>query len=440
MIGIDHKWDQLNYHETQYSLWTCSKRVVYVPAGRASGKTEISCRRLVRYLPIKKPHPDPIYVFAGPTYQQAKRIAWRKLHRLIPQGWIKDDSTSELRIETIFGSVLLLIGLDKPERIEGIQIDGAVVDENSDIKPLVIDLSVLPTLTWRNGWLWRIGVPKRHGVGAVEFRTRYMRASANEVDEEAGFSWPSSEIVPEKMLSYARRTMNVKDFDEQFNANWQTASGGIFHSFDREYNVRPCFYKPSEPILVGSDFNVNPMCWTLCHRNGNTIEVFDEIFLRDANTRGTLDVLHNKYREHRGGFQFYGDATGKARKTSANASDYQQIMNDARFMALGRTVHYLNSNPLKADRFATTNNRLCDGTGTRNVFVDPLCKHLISDFENRSFKPNSSDPDDSGDVGHPSDSIGYLLNRLFPLTSILTTITPTVVIRQEKKELSYFSK
>lgn len=427
---VEHKWEQLRYHEKQAQLWRCKKRTVYVPAGRASGKTEISCRRLVRYLPIRKQHPDPIYVFAGPTYAQAKRIAWRKLLGLLPMGWMKDVSLTEMRIETIFGSVLLLIGLDKPERIEGIQVDGIVVDENSDVKPGVIDRSVLPTLTWRKGWLWRIGVPKRFGVGAVEFRTRYMKAAANEVKDEAGFTWPSSEIVPPENLAYFKSVMNSRDYSEQFDANWQTASGGIFHSFDTEYNVRPCAYKPDIPIMVASDFNVNPMCWTLCHRNGHTIEVFDELFIRDANTRGTLDILFNKYRHHKGGFQFYGDATGKARKTAANASDYQQIMNDPRFVTLGRTVHYLNSNPPKADRFAVTNNRLCDGMGTRHVFIDASCNHLISDFEIRSFKPGSSEPDDSGDIGHPSDGLGYLLNRLFPLTTAITTSTPIVIIKQ----------
>ena len=335
-----------------------------------------------------------------------------------------------MRIETIFGSVLFLIGLDKPERIEGIQIDGIVVDENCDIKPGTIDLSVLPTLTWRKGWLWRIGVPKRFGIGATEFRERYTMAATNKIEDEAGFTWPSSEIVPADSLAYARSRMNERDYSEQFDANWLSASGGVFHSFDKEYNVRPCQYKPDVPLLVASDFNVNPMCWTLCHRNGHTIEVFDEIFERDANTRGTLDILYGKYKNHKGGFQFYGDATGKARKTSAVSTDYQQIREDSRFQALGRTVHYLSSNPAKADRFAVTNNRLCAGDGTRLLFIDGSCTHLISDLQIRSFKPGSREPADSGDVGHASDSIGYLLCRLFPLTGIVQVRTPVIIIKK----------
>ena len=232
-------WPRLRYHATQSRLWASPAKVDYAPCGRASGKTELACRRLVRHLPIKKPWPDPMYVFSGPTYAQAKRIAWKKLLSLIPDHWIDGEpSLSELTIRTIFGSELILIGLDKPERIEGIQIDGIVVDENCDIKPGTIDRSVLPTLTWRDGWMWRIGVPKRFGVGAVEFKERYTKAAAGEVEDEAGFTWPSSEIVPAKMLAHAKRTMNERDYLEQFDANWLSASGGVFHSFDTEFRRR----------------------------------------------------------------------------------------------------------------------------------------------------------------------------------------------------------
>ncbi len=116
-------WPQLEYHATQTALWECLKRFVYVPAGRASGKTELSLRRLVACLPIEKEW-EPTYVYAGPTYAQAKRTAWKKLKTLCPSRWIADVSESELSITTVFGSTLFLVGLDKPERIEGIQIDG----------------------------------------------------------------------------------------------------------------------------------------------------------------------------------------------------------------------------------------------------------------------------------------------------------------------------
>ena len=371
-------------------------------------------RRLVACLPDEKEW-DPVYVYGGPTYGQAKRTAWRKLKKLCPNQWITDLSETELSITTKFGSTLFLVGLDKPERIEGIQIDGMVVDENCDIKAGTFDLSILPTLVWRKGWAWRIGVPKRFGPGAAEFRTRYEKAVAGELPDSAGFTWPSSEIVPPELLDYARATMDARDYSEQFDANWLTACGGIFHAFDRKYNVRPCGYDENKTILVGSDFNVDPMCSVLAHLNSGVVEVFDEMFLRNSNTPELLRVLTSRYQNHKGGWEFYGDATGKARKSSATMSDYAHISTNAALRSMGRTLHYPMSNPAIADRFAAMNARICSGDENRRVYIDGKCEHLITDLEIRAYKPNSREPADTGDIGHPSDALGYLLCKRFPL-------------------------
>lgn len=421
-------WPQLEYHEVQNRLWTCPKRFVYVPAGRASGKTELSLRRLVRHLPVRKAWSDPAYIYAGPTYNQVKRIAWRKLLKLIPNRWILDASRSDLIITTIFGSTLSLIGLDKPERIEGIQIDGIVVDENCDIKPGTFDLSVLPTLTWRKGWAWRIGVPKRFGPGANEFRTRYEAALAGDLPDSAGFTWPSSEIVPADLLDHARATMDVRDFQEQFEASWLSASGGVFAAFNREFNVRPCQYDRNLPIIVGSDFNVDPMHWLLCHVKDDKLLVFDELFLRNSNTPEALKVLLTRYSGHKGGFQMYGDASSRGRHTSAYETDYNHISNNSQLRAYGLTMHYLRGNPPIADRFAVTNARLCDGSDQRHIFIDARCTHLIADLEIRSYKANTRIPADSGDIGHGSDALGYICFRRWPLRLQLPAKQGKVII------------
>lgn len=416
-------WPQLKYHAKQRALITCPKRFVYVPAGRASGKTELSMRRLIGHLRKRKPWPDPIYIFAGPTYAQAKRIAWNKLLKLCPKTWIADVSKSELTITTVFGSTLFLVGLDKPERIEGIQIDGIVVDENCDIRPGTFDLNVLPTLTWRTGWAWRIGVPKRFGPGAAEFRTRFEAAQAGDLKDSAGFTWPSSEVVPAGLLEYARATMDARDYAEQFEASWLSASGGVFHAFDKEYNVRPCAYDPEKLILVGSDFNVDPHCSILAHLRGDVLEVFDELFLKNSNTPAMLRVLTSRYAGHKGSWQFYGDATGRARKSSASKSDYVHIGSNLKLQTMGRTLHYPMSNPPVTDRFAAANARFCDGEGNMHVFIDPHCEHLITDLETRTLEtPTGSD------MGHMSDALTYLLYRKWALRLRIPTQSHVVTL------------
>ena len=423
------EWPQLTYHETQAAYWASQKRFNFLPCGRQSGKTELAMRKLVRYLPVKKDWPDPRYFYAGPTYQQSKKVAWDRLLSLIPPNWIAGEpSLSELSIKTVFGSELFLVGLDKPQRIEGLILDGGVIDESSDIKPGTFDLSILPTLIWRDGWVDFIGVPKRFGIGAVEYRDICKKAARGELPDSAMFAWPSAGIVPEDYLELCGATMDIRDFDEQFNAAWLSVSGEVFHAFDSEYNVRPCVYDSNLPIIVGSDFNVNPMVWILGHLRGDTFEAFDEIWVRNTNTPATMNVLLSRYGNHQGGFQMYGDASARGRHTSAYMTDYNHIAQDARLKKLGRTMHYIRSNPPVADRFATMNARICAGNGARHVFIDSHCEHLILDLETRGYKPGTREADDSGDTGHPTDALGYVLHKKFPLSKIISqpqTITIT---------------
>lgn len=410
-------WTSLRPHAAQAALWNCPKRFVAVPAGRGSGKTELAKRRLVRFLPIGKAWHDPRYFYGAPTTDQAKMIAWDHLQELIPANWIEDIDRSMLRIITRFGSELWIRGMDKPMRVEGVQWDGCVLDESCDLKRGTFTRNVLPMLMHREGWCWRIGIPKRQGPSAKEYRAFYEDACDGKIPDSAGFRWPSSDILTAEAIKLAQASMDVKDFREQFQATFETAGGQLFYAFDRRFNVRPCQYRPNSALIIGSDFNVDPMAWVIGHRKDKErIEWIDEIWSRDTNTRQALDVLWEKYQRHIGGFEFYGDATSSQRHTSASKSDYQQILLDERFRKAGRTLHYPRADPRRLNRFAACNMLLCNAAGERRMFIDPKCVHLIDDLESRYCPPGESFPQDSGDLGHMTDAMGYAVYVLFPLS------------------------
>lgn len=407
-------WTPLNYHPIQAKLWLESRRFVAVTAGRGSGKTEISKRRLVMHLAYRKPWGDPRYFYGGPTYKQAKRVAWDHLRRLIPHNWIARVSVGELFIETIWGSRLYIVGLDAPQRIEGNQWDGGVIDESCDIKPGTFQLSILPALTHRYGWCWRIGVPKRVGPGAAEYREFFESGLSGAFPDRAAYTWPSSDILTPDQLAIASHNMDAKDYTEQMGGVFVDVGGGIFYTFSRAENVRPCAYRPDLPLIIGSDFNVDPMAWVIGHAYGERFEVIDELWLRDANTRMALDTLWQRYQDHRAGFEFYGDASSHSRKTSASVSDYDQILADERFRKAGRRVFYPLQNPAVADRFSSTNAMIENHQKQRRLFIDPHCKHLIADLEARHYAEGTREPADSGDLGHASDALGYVIHYRWP--------------------------
>jgi len=415
-------WFPLKRHPVREALWNCNKRFVYVPAGRSSGKTEIAKRHHVRWLPVRlatdKSWVKRMYFFGAPTERQAKRIAWQHLLDLIPKRWVPDGgiSISELRIETVFGSILYVVGMDKPERIEGDQWHGCTLDESCDLKPKTFERNVLPSLSQFNGWCWRIGVPKRQGPSAGEFRAGYEDATTGDDPDAAGFQWPSRDIVSRDTLEAARRRMDAKEYLQQFDAQFLDAGGGVFHAFSRTHNVRRCEYSPQCPIVVGMDFNVDPMAWTLGHRQDDALFWFDELWLRDTNTPDALKVLWGKYGDsHKGGWKFYGDATGRARKTSATTTDYLHILNHPGFKAAGRTVHFPDVNPAREDRFAACNAMFCNAADERRMFVDPCCEHLIEDLEARARPPGKREVEDKDDRGHITDAMGYAVHALFPV-------------------------
>lgn len=402
----------------------CKKKFVYAPCGRQSGKTEICLRRLVRHLRYRRPWPDPRYFYAGPTVQQAVETAWERLLNLTPKHWITGVRWSTHTIHTVFGSSLFVTGLDRPQRIEGRILDGGVIDECCDIKEGTFDHSVLGTLVTRKGWCWFIGVCKRVGVGVREYRHRYELAAAGALPSSAGFQWPSAGIVPADYLEECRLKMDPYDFDEQFNAKWLTAAGGVFHSFDREYNVREVgiTYDPNRTILVGMDFNVDPMCWIFCHLRNGMLEVFDELFIRNTNTYAALEVMLSRFRDHKRDWQLYIDASAKARHTAAttaSASDLAIIANNIQLQSMHRSIHCLTHNPPVADRFAATNARICSGGGVVSVFIHSRCKHLIYDLETRSYKPGTREPADQVDEGHMTDALGYICYKKWPLRLLI---------------------
>lgn len=417
-------WHELKYHPIQQAYFTCQKRRVFCAAGRNSGKSHLAKRKIT--LELFKP--DAQYFYAAPTYGQVTKLCVEgnePLINFIPKEIIKDFSRSELRVETIFNSKLWFVGLDKPARVEGMQFHGAVIDERCDIKSKAIDLSIIPTLTQYNGWLWEIGVPKRVGEGAASFRERFITPQ----DPDVGvFEWKSSDIISPELLKFAQSQLSIKDYNEQYNASWEDNAGIIFYAFSKN-NIKPCNYNPNMPIIVSSDFNVSPMAWILAHKYPDHIEIFDEVFEHNTNVIECLNILHNKYNGHNG-WIFVGDASAHNRQSATGQAALTIINNDNRF--INKQVHYASANPPVANRFAATNGALRSADNNYRIIMDARCIHIINDLETRYYKEGLSEPADpqGSDMGHESDALGYLVWHYYPLVNNIKLPIPKIMYRK----------
>jgi len=398
-------------------------RWVLLRAGRRSGKTEIAKRAIVLVLFMETWHGSPANcLWCGPTLTQTKEIAWEDLKAMVPKEYVAKISETELKITTHFGSTLKVAGLDKPHRIEGSGYDFVVVDERADVKPEAISRSIIPALLERKGKLWEIGVPKRFGVGAESYNKKFDEIQSGVIKNGIALEWESAEVVEPAELEELRGSMTAEDFDEQFRAMVLTIGGQVYYAFS-DANIKPCKYDERKPIIVGSDFNVDPMCWTIGqeHRGPNGIEfhVFDLLWKRNTNTYASLDALHAAYGPHTGGWIFHGDASSRSRKTSSIETDLAIIKNDKRF--INSRVIYPRKNPNIEDRLAATNAMMCNATkegtpGRHRLFIDPdKCQKLITDYKNRSRKEGKRELDDGPFQGHLADSCDYIMYARYPV-------------------------
>ena len=156
-------------------------RFIGLDSGRRSGKTDWAKRFLIVKIGDtsynRRPWPDPRFFYGMPTRDQAKRVAWRDLLRLIPDNWIAGGKTGrnvsygELWVRMKWGAELWVLGMDNPARFEGPPWDGGILDEMCDQPEGCFDLHVRPGLDTvengvnRGGWCWMIGKPSSQGSG-----------------------------------------------------------------------------------------------------------------------------------------------------------------------------------------------------------------------------------------------------------------------------------
>ena len=144
------RWYELKDHPVQLKLLQAvdsGVRFPLVPAGRRSGKTE----RFKRFLVKQANRVVGIYFAAAPTHDQAKKIFWEDLKAFtLSSTHTKQPSESNRIIFMNNGSEIHVIGLDKPQRIEGIPWTGGGIDEFADIKSEAWEANIYPALNTVN--------------------------------------------------------------------------------------------------------------------------------------------------------------------------------------------------------------------------------------------------------------------------------------------------
>lgn len=362
----------------------------------------------------------------APTRAQAKDIFWTGrfsgLQMILPRPLISAESHSDLWVRLPNGAEIHVVGLDKPQRIEGQPWDGCLITEMADVKPTAWGLNIRPVLADTGGFAILDGVPEGRdwyydmavrAAGGVIPATRPMlgaHAENLEDPEWAFYSWYSADVLTAAEIEALKGELDERTYRQEMEGSFEGEEGRAYYAFGTGNLIADSPMKPPQ-VHVGMDFNVDPMTAVLCDVSGDTVTQYDEAYLRHSNTYEMVKHLIEVKGLNPELTTIYPDSTGGAESSNATASDLRILKN------AGFKVRAHPANPRQRDRLAAVNTRCKSTNGTIRFFIQHHCKKTINDLNKVQVMPDGRLDKTQKDTGltHISDGLGYLIAYLFPI-------------------------
>ena len=232
---------------TREQRWSC------IVAHRRAGKTVACVMDLVKRA-IEHKGREPRFAYIAPTYTQAKDVAWTYLKESTAA--IPGMSTSETELSVQFphnGARIRLYGAENYDRLRGLYLDGAVIDEAGDQDPRAFPEVIRPALSDRQGWATFIGTPK----GRNEFYNIYRRALGSDEWFTATLRASQTGLIAPGELADAQGMMTPEQYAQEYECSFNAAIMGAYYGRDME---------AAEPriIPIGHDRSADVFCaWDL---------------------------------------------------------------------------------------------------------------------------------------------------------------------------------
>jgi len=403
----------IQYHSlpSQRNFHNAEERFKGFSGPIGSGKTQALCQEAIRMSYL---NPGRTGVIGAPTYPMLRDVTQISLLDILNSNSVPYDLNKTTQTLTFLdtGSKILFRSMGDAERLRGTNLAWFGVDE----------------LTYCDEAAWlrlegRLRDPKATKLGGFAAWT------------PSGHDWVYRKFIDKPAEGYraiiaspAENTFllkNTPDFYERLKRSYDevfyrqevlgeylnTNIHRVYRAFDAPANVKALWPKEELPLLWALDFNVDPMCSVVAQVEGDRVYVLDEIVLRRASTTDACAEFVRRYGNVRRQLTIYGDASGHHQQTTGS-SDYQIIRNYFTQLPYMRTTYNTpKSNPSVRDRVSLVNARLKNGEGKVRMWIDPKCKELVRDFEEVSYRADSSEIDKNKDPNrtHLSDALGYLL-------------------------------
>ena len=226
-----------------------SQRWGVVLTHRRAGKTVSLVNDIVlaARTPINRPRPQ--YAYLGPTFTQAKRIAWQYLKDYSEPWWAKPPSESELKVSLKGDVTIYCLGADNADSLRGFYLDGAVMDEYAMFRPSVFTQIIRPALSDRHGWGVFASTPRGRNLFYDVFKKAQRYPDEYHLTHLRA---DTSGLIHNEELAELRRDMDPEEFAQEYLCSFDSALKGAIYANEintlfaegRAYNMEGDWSKP----------------------------------------------------------------------------------------------------------------------------------------------------------------------------------------------------
>ncbi len=403
---------RLDFLPAQAALYRSKAPIVCYVGGFGSGKTE---GLWVKAMKMAQDNAGIAPVaFVEPTFSMARDVAVRTARRWFERHNIEfffHGTNFELRWLTENGyAEVLFRSADRPERLAGLNLAGALLDEAAQCSEdaavqLLARMGRVEGAV--NSQLVLGGTPDG---GLDSWFARWAETEPQEGTELIRAKTIDNRFLPDGYVDRLAARFDEQEAAAYLDGRFIARGGQVYTRFDRDRHVAPAPDFGSWQIWA--DFNVVNMAWLIIRETRGVFHVVDELVSdQPTNTEEWAEKAVAWFANlptpvRPGRVRVYCDASGKARRTSAQYSDIVLLQR------AGFDVRAMPYNPPVRDRVASVQEAL----RTDRLLFDPQARESIRSISQQG-RDKYGDPCKASGLDHAADAIGYGIFGQAPITA-----------------------
>lgn len=426
-VTINYDWKYSSVFEPVFN-W--KGRYIALTGGRASGKSYFLAHYLLELLMYRK-----IDLLCAREHQNSISESNYKLFTNIINKYKLPYDIQATKIKSkITGSTIVFIGLsditaDNVKSYEDFKL--VWLEEAQKISKKSWE-NLNPTIRAKGSQIYLSMNPEttheKHPIMSELlsiFKEQTLHIHANYYDNP----FVSEDIIQMAELTKANKP---EDYKKIWLGQPDSSMGNLIVKGFTKDNIRPLFYREKLDLHISCDFNYDPMCWVMFHKDQNKMYVFDELIEEHTSTLICAQKLIERYPNHTGNIILNGDAAGMQRNcahTNPDMTNFFIIKRELEnYYKRSVDLRIRKGNPHKIKRFEAFNNMIKRYDGEICFYIDPRCKWTIYNLENAKFKEGTREVDEPTPAQiqknkelkfliHPLDAVSYGAEYYFPIRS-----------------------